>query len=241
MCVYIYIYLYIFLFSYYLPSCSITRNWIEFPLLYSRTLLLIHFKCSSLYLLTPNSQSIKPNSFFFSFFLFLNFCLFRATPAAYGGSQDRGPIGAVATSLHHSHSNTGSLTHWVRPGIKPPSSWMLVGFVNCWATMGTPIKPNSWCLKSTYGANRQKNPWQLQNKFYCSEITKTMSTPFLIGSLTQPGFFILKIVILSSFNMKTIQRSLKKYLCGSLRKPSILSNLFFKRVHSWSFKKHPKH
>ena len=30
-----------------------------------------------------------------------------------------------------------SLTHWARPGIEPTSSWMLVGFVNCWATMGS--------------------------------------------------------------------------------------------------------
>ena len=39
---------------------------------------------------------------------FLSFCLFRVAPGAYGGSQARGPIGAVATSLHHSHSNVGS-------------------------------------------------------------------------------------------------------------------------------------
>ena len=31
-----------------------------------------------------------------------------AAPAAYGGSQARGQIGAVATSLHQSHSNAGS-------------------------------------------------------------------------------------------------------------------------------------
>ena len=34
-----------FFLSYYLPSCSITRDWIEFPVLYSRTSLLIHYKC----------------------------------------------------------------------------------------------------------------------------------------------------------------------------------------------------
>jgi len=34
--------------------------------------------------------------------------LFRATPMAYGGSQARGPIGAVAAGLRHSHSNTRS-------------------------------------------------------------------------------------------------------------------------------------
>ena len=36
------------------------------------------------------------------------FFLFRASPAAYGGSQARGPIGAAATGLHHSHSNSNT-------------------------------------------------------------------------------------------------------------------------------------
>ena len=39
---------------------------------------------------------------------FFVFCLFRAAPSAYGGSQARGGMGAVATGLHHSHSNAGS-------------------------------------------------------------------------------------------------------------------------------------
>ena len=39
------------------------------------------------------------------------FCLFRATPAAYGGSQARGLIQAVATGLHYSHSNARSKPH----------------------------------------------------------------------------------------------------------------------------------
>ena len=45
---------------------------------------------------------------------FFVFCLFRATPAAYGGSQAKGPIGAAASGLHHSHSNTGFELH-LRP------------------------------------------------------------------------------------------------------------------------------
>ena len=40
--------------------------------------------------------------------MFFVFCLSRAAPAAYGESQARGLIGAVATRLHHSHSNAGS-------------------------------------------------------------------------------------------------------------------------------------
>ena len=43
--------------------------------------------------------------------IYFFFCLFafsRAAPAAYGDSQARGPIGAVATGLRQSHSNAGS-------------------------------------------------------------------------------------------------------------------------------------
>ena len=48
--------------------------------------------------------------FFFLSFFFFFFLLFRAAPTAYGSSQARGRIRAVAVSLHHSHSNAGSLT-----------------------------------------------------------------------------------------------------------------------------------
>ena len=54
----IYIYTHTFLFSYYVPSCSVTRDWIWFSVLYRRTSLLIHSKCNSLLLLTSNSQSV---------------------------------------------------------------------------------------------------------------------------------------------------------------------------------------
>jgi len=78
----------------------------------------------------------------------LFFVFSRAAPAAYGGSQARGLIGAVACSCHPTpepqqcqiratsvtyitaHGNYGSLTHWARPGIEPATSWFLVGFVN---------------------------------------------------------------------------------------------------------------
>jgi len=93
------------------------------------------------------------------------FCLFVfaiswAAPAAYGGSQARGGIGAVATGLRQSHSNSGpkpclrltpqlttyttahsnagSLTPWARAGTEPTTSWFLVRFVNHCATTGTP-------------------------------------------------------------------------------------------------------
>ena len=42
-------------------------------------------------------------------FLHFFFCLFRATPAAHGGSQARSLIGAVAAGLRQSLSNSGSV------------------------------------------------------------------------------------------------------------------------------------
>ena len=103
-------------------------------------------------------------------FFFFSFCLFffaGAIPSTHGGSQARGWIGAVATS--HSHSNAGCephlqptphftatpdpyLTHWAMPGIKPASSWMLVEFVNHWATMETPSGKffSSWLFHALF-------------------------------------------------------------------------------------------
>ena len=53
--------------------------------------------------------------FYFILFYFIYFfALSRATHAAYGSSQARGLIRAVAPGLHHSHSNVGSEMH-LRP------------------------------------------------------------------------------------------------------------------------------
>ena len=86
------------------------------------------------------------SSFQIYYFVCLFVFFFRAAHSAYGGSQPRGLIRAVANGLRHSHStckiwaasetyttahgNTGSLTCWERPGIKPAISWFLVGFVS---------------------------------------------------------------------------------------------------------------
>ena len=60
-----------------------------------------------------SSQKPCLSFYFFIIYLFIYFvfCPFTATPAAYGGSQARGLIGAIAAGLHHSHSNTRSELH----------------------------------------------------------------------------------------------------------------------------------
>ena len=86
---------------------------------------------------------------FFFFYLSFFFAFSRAAPVAYGGSQARGLTEAVATGLRNARSephlqptpqlgNAGSLTHLARPGIELATSRFLVGFVNHWATTGTP-------------------------------------------------------------------------------------------------------
>ena len=84
---------------------------------------------------TPGSCPVSEVTFSFlvlvgiDFFFFV-FCLFRATPTAYEGSQAKGRITAIAAGHSHSHSNDRSepclwpmpqpvamprsLTHWVR-------------------------------------------------------------------------------------------------------------------------------
>ena len=42
---------------------------------------------------------------YYDYYCCYYFCLFRAAPMVYGGSQARGQIRATAIGLHHSHSN----------------------------------------------------------------------------------------------------------------------------------------
>ena len=64
---------------------------------------------------------ISANILFYLFknFFLLFFCLFRATPVAYGGPQATGRIRAEAAGLHHSQSNAGSV-----PRLRPTPQFM---------------------------------------------------------------------------------------------------------------------
>jgi len=58
-------------------------------------------------LLTKENENPRP-AFFFVVVVVVVVAISWAAPAAYGGSQARGRIGAVATGLRQSHSNAGS-------------------------------------------------------------------------------------------------------------------------------------
>ena len=87
------------------------------------------------------------------------FCLFRATPTAYGSSQARGQIGPVAAGLPHSHSNVRSKRHLpptpqltatliLNPLSKARDRTRILMDISqlcfCWATTGTLISQGSW-------------------------------------------------------------------------------------------------
>ena len=77
---------------------------------------------------------------YLSFFFFFP----MVTPAAYGGFQVKGQIGATAASLCHSHSNTGSKPHlWPTTQLvatpDPHGQILYVTFLTHWATMRTPV------------------------------------------------------------------------------------------------------
>ena len=68
-----------------------------------------------------------------------------------------GLIGAVATSLQHSHSNARSLSHWVRPGIEPTTSWFLVRFVSTAPQWELPKQIFKFVWKHKKSLNSQSN------------------------------------------------------------------------------------
>ena len=83
-----------------------------------------------------------------SFSISLFFFFLKAVPTSHGNFLGYGsnrsyscwpapqpqpqPHGIWASSATYvtAHCNAGSLIHWVRPGIEPTSSWILVGFVS---------------------------------------------------------------------------------------------------------------
>ena len=112
------------------------------PSIYIECDLLVFSDCFQFYHVV--SICYTCSRFFFSLSCFLSdwfevLFLFGGlpTPTAYGGSQARGRIRAASATYTTAHSNAGSLTHCVRPGIEPVSSWILVRFLTCWTTAGS--------------------------------------------------------------------------------------------------------
>ena len=117
----------------------------------------------------------------------LIFFLFRAVATIYGNSQDRGQIRVTAAGRRHSHvamrdwscicdlhhSNARFLTHWVSPGVKPSSSWILVKFVSTAPQMELPIC--SVNEKSIFAIEIITNLWVFYGCFHLTKCIQVMS------------------------------------------------------------------
>ena len=122
---------------------------------------------------------------------------------AYGGSQGRSrcrptpqplQLGIQATSVTYNtaHGSARSLTCWVRPEIEPDSSWMLVGFVNYWAVMGTPKRIIKINFNFDYQVSWTKQWWALKlskgQKHDCHNYISPFKI-FLLFSITVNSLF----------------------------------------------------
>ena len=122
--------------------------------------------------------------------LFFFFGLFRATLMAYGCPQVRGwiraelPAYTTATAmqdlsciwyLYHSSQHRWILTHWARPGIKPASSWILIGFVTTTEPqLELPTNPFTHCARLEIEPQLElaTNPFT-----YCARLEIEAATP----------------------------------------------------------------
>ena len=125
------------------------------------------------------------------------FLLFRAVPAAYGGSYTRGGIRATAASLHHSHGNARS-EPCLRPTPQPQQCWILNPLSQardrtrnlmvpsrlrfCCTTMGT---PTLICLKKKNKRNLLRPPslslLERKTYFYILNVLLLPSFLFSLG------------------------------------------------------------
>ena len=96
--------------------------------------------------------------FFFFFFKGRTYGVCKFSGCGSNWSSRRWPmpqtqqhqIQATSESFAAPCGNAKSLTHWVRPGIKPASSWIWVGFLFHWAATGIPgpVSFNLWYRRS---------------------------------------------------------------------------------------------
>ena len=90
----------------------------------------------------------KSTTFYFALLFRLPFLVSHMQYMEVPRLQIKSELQLQAYAAAH-HNAESCWVHWVRPGIEPASSWILVGFVICWATTGTPrlhFKWDSWNL-----------------------------------------------------------------------------------------------
>ena len=131
--------------------------------------------------------------FFFFFLLGLNLCGTCKFPgcgshqscSCWPTSQPRQCQIQAASDVAAAYRNAGSLTHWERPGIKSASSGILVRFLACWATVGTPGFHCFW--------------WELSHHVYSSTVPLCNALIFFLKSCFVSFYILFSVVWLWCF------------------------------------------
>ena len=152
------------------------------------------------------------------FVCFLSFCLFAVFLGSSHGiwrfpgwgsnqscsrrpttePQQRG-IWAVSATHSTAHGNTGSLIHWARPGMEPATPWFLVGFVNHWATTGT---PTLFTFSSDSIAKLENQKYSTSNSAALSKVSHEVTIDKLIEKWAQI-WVLVWVPLLTSFVNKS--------------------------------------
>ena len=138
--------------------------------------------------------------------------------------QQQSRVWATSATYASAHSNARFLTHWVRPGIEPASSWLLLVFLTSWTTIGTPWKPfsgdfiqvidDSMTIRTGYlinpGRTCEKPPLGHLHKVYIKREDLVITA--LLGLLTQLSFHLFLLLRQFSWNDKTeIKQELENF------------------------------
>ena len=73
-------------------------------------------------------------------------------------------IQATSSTYTAAYGHARSLTCWARLGIKPTSSWILVGFLTHWATTGTPKIISLGICNNMHGSWGHNAKWNKPDK-----------------------------------------------------------------------------
>ena len=106
-------------------------------------------------------------------------------------------IWAVSSTYTTAHGNARFLTHWLRPGIEPASSWILARFVNHWATMGPPGYTYfillCWPALLFFLSKSASGPLPHRNK---PRLLRLHPTPFLLWAAALTSSFLLHSLVM---------------------------------------------
>ena len=124
-------------------------------------------------------------------YLLIYLLIFRVSGMAYGSFQAWVESELQLPTYTTTHSNIRLLTHSVRPGIEPASSWVLVRFIS--AEAGQELPHWRYLIVTASSAPSLVHRRQKENleSVICRSVPQVPSSPASLPSLHLSGFLML--------------------------------------------------